>query len=297
MKNTHSEPLSLEHQSLLSTLWKLLCHEHDLQFAEYSFANAFLFRRRHAYRVILGETPLVFGRFFPLGDGSFLIPTRYPAGTVLKEPLCFFPIPQHCLHLFPSTRYRACFSRDDSDYLFKIEKLRSLAGRALSSRRNLLHQLESQHHLEARNLTDDELSQARTVLELWQEESGLAKESTDYLACVDALTYKNQLSLFGRIVYADGEPVGFTIGELLTPSTALLHIMKVAHRLKGLTPFLTRDFALQLPDSVRWINLEEDLGLPGLRQAKNAYDPDLLLSKWRVYHHVQKSPDPIAIPS
>ena len=38
-----------------------------------------------------------------------------------------------------------------------------------------------------------------------------------------------------------------------------------------------------LNEKVKWINLEPDLGIEELAQAKEAYEPDLLLKKYRVY--------------
>ena len=89
------------------------------------------------------------------------------------------------------------------------------------------------------------------------------------------------LGLCGRIAYANGVPIGFTLGELLTPTTALLHFAKSLHSVKGATPYLYKDFASHLPASVQWINLEQDLGIPALRKAKEAYAPDQLLTKWK----------------
>ena len=76
--------------------------------------------------------------------------------------------------------------------------------------------------------------------------------------------------------------LGFVIGELLTPKTAVLRFAKSLRSLKGVTPFLYQDFALHLPETVQWVNLEEDMGIPSLRQGKKAYAPDQLLSKWRI---------------
>ena len=50
--------------------------EYDLHFAEYSFANAYLFRKKHAYQLVVCETPCVQGEF---KDGNYyMIPSVPP---------------------------------------------------------------------------------------------------------------------------------------------------------------------------------------------------------------------------
>lgn len=285
LKNTCA--LSLEHQAQLSPLWKELCATHGLQFAEYSFANAFLFRRQHCYAYAEGDSPYLIGEFE--AGKSYCIPTCLPKDCfsasmkkAFEGELTLFPIPESWLQSFAFDHPYIQSYTQDSDYLYHKEKLKTLSGRALSSRRNLLHQFEEQHLVEVRDLTEDLFADALQVLEEWQKHSSQPKEKTDYFSCCDALAYFQQLELVGRIVYADGLPVGFAIGELLTPRTALLHLSKSLHRYKGVTPFLYQDFAVHLPDEVEWINLEQDLGIPSLRAAKEAYEPDILLPKYRV---------------
>ncbi|KIC74761.1 hypothetical protein DB41_IF00080 [Neochlamydia sp. TUME1] len=280
------KPLTLEHQPLLSPAWRDLCVTYDLRFAEYSFANAFLFRKKYAYQFVECSTPCLQGRW--QNNDCFVIPSVPPKQIKFKlsELLpgctcCFFPLPDAWVEECQKMNMSLISCRADTDYLFRKSKLQTLQGRELSSRRNLLNQLERKYSLESKEIKEENIQEAFKLLERWQSQKEDSKETTDYYSCLEALTYISQLHLFGRIAYADGQAFGFTLGELLTPKTALLHFTKALTSIKGATPFLYRDFALSLPDSVQWINLEQDLGIPALRQAKNAYNPDLLLTKWK----------------
>lgn len=282
-----NQALSIEHQKQISGVWRRMCLEYDLQFAEYSFANAFLFRRQHQYSFIPCEHPLIRGEFRP--NHYYYIPTCGPRHcdakmikNVVGEQTTLFPIPESWLAEFSEYHPQIVSCRQDSDYIYDHTKLETLKGRGLSSRRNLLHQFESYHQVESKAFTPELIEDGLKVLEEWQRNSHQAPEKTDYLSCRDAFDHFVDLELIGRIAYAEGIPVGFAIGELLTPKTALLHLSKTLHSYKGVTPFLYRDFALHLPDTVEWINLEQDLGIPSLRHAKEAYEPDMLLPKYRV---------------
>lgn len=284
MSQISCEPLTLEHQEQLSELWKPLCKKYDLQFSEYSFANDFMFRQKHSYCIYHSDPPFLRGEF---KSGYYYIPTcspeKWKLDTIQAEkgkPVCLFPIAESWLHEIE--KYHPTFTscRSETDYLYTSEKLQTFKGRALSSRRNLLSQLLKNHVMDSRPLSDSEKQDALTILEGWQKNSDQPIEKSDYGPCQEALKHLERLELFGRIAYADGQPVGFTIGELLTPNTALLHFSKTLHAFKGITPFLYQDFATHLPDTVHWINLEQDLGLPSLRKAKEAYHPDVMLLKW-----------------
>jgi hypothetical protein len=286
MKNLQDlQSLSIEHLPRLSTLWQAFRNANNLQFSEYSFANAFLFRRQHHFKFIGGDFPLIRGED-KSGD-YYYIPTCLPNNCLdikkeAKGTITLFPVPEQWLSVFNDSHPQVVSYRQDSDYLYRVEKLKTFAGGALSSRRNLLHQFESQHIVESKPLTLHEREDALKILDEWQKHSQLSKEETDYSSCEDALNYLDRLGLMGRIVYAEGVPVGFNIGEQLTTQTAAIHLSKSLHAYKGVTPFLYQDFAKSLPAGTEWINLEQDLGLPALRQAKEAYEPDLLLPKYRV---------------
>ena len=280
-------PLSLEHQSILTSIWKPMCINENLQFSEYSFANVFLFRREHKYVFIPGDPPCVRGEFAP--NQYYFIPTCLPDQLKLESlkcaeggMVCLFPIPDKWLKIFHECHPTVTSCRGDSDYLFMKSKLQTLSGRVLSSRRNLLYQLQDKHDVESKPLTATEIPQALEILDAWLNHSKEPIEKTDYLQNKDALEFMERLNLFGRIVYADGEPIGFCIGELITPKTALMHFSKFLHNYKGVTPYIYQDFANKLPESVEWINLEQDLGIPSLRQAKESFAPDMLLTKWRL---------------
>lgn len=281
-------PLELKHQPLLDPIWKSLTLKHNLVLSEYSFANNYLFRKAHNYQLNLeGDFPILKGSSRK-GD-EFILPTFDPA-SLPKKKLCdlltilpLYPIPDQWLEYFSTLPVATKSNRYQSDYLFTTEKLKELKGRRLSSRRNLLHQLLNNHHTEVHPLNSLEVQPALVILDEWQKQTSLTTEQSDYFSCQEALTYIEQFNLIGRLCFVDGIPAGFTLGEQLTPSTVILHFSKALHQYKGLTPFLYEDFAAHIPEGTRWINLEQDLDIPSLRQAKEAYDPDCLVNKWQVF--------------
>ena len=103
------------------------------------------------------------------------------------------------------------------------------------------------------------------------------------LAATEALNHMDELQLCGGIYYVDSQPVAYTLGEeLALGRTFVIHFEKAvdADRYKGLYQFINQAFAAILPDKYDTINREQDLGDPGLRQAKESYNPVAFIEKF-----------------
>jgi hypothetical protein len=228
--------------------------------SEYCFANLYLFRESHGYTFIKGRTY----------DGfTYLMPTK-PVGQIdqsrlqelLRDADFLFPVPEEWLGSFDPGRYEVSFHEGDTDYLYTVEKMSTLAGRKLHKKRNLLKQfLESYRH-EAMPLIAGRLDDARLVL--------------------DALDRYEELVLCGGITYADGEPAGFVLGEEVNDETFVLHFAKALTKFKGVYQFMFNNFARILPPKYKFLNLEQDLDKENLRVFKSSYVPDALVKKARV---------------
>ena len=271
----------------LSSKWRTLVEEYALQHSTYSAANALLFRQKHRFHVFEHDPPFLIE---PLPDRYRMIPTCFPlAGehvlfqTWFDKPCTLYPVPDAWLPHFPLEEYTCTQSEDESDYLYRVETLRDLRGRHLSSRRNLLHQLTRNHLLSVKPLNTKNMHEARHILDAWHRQYQKQHPilETDYMPCQEALERLSSLPLIGYVVYAEEEPIGFYLGELLSKRVYLLHFKEIPI-FHGVVPFLYQACAQAQKTDVQWINLEPDLGIPGLRQAKQAYEPDHLLPKWEI---------------
>jgi hypothetical protein len=93
------------------------------------------------------------------------------------------------------------------------------------------------------------------------------------------------LQLCGGIFYIDGQPVAYCLGEELALGTSfVIHFEKavLAEEFRGIYQFINQAFASILPEKYETVNREQDLGDPGLRQAKESYRPVGFVKKYRV---------------
>lgn len=216
--------------------------------------------------------------------------------------LCFWGITktqrQELEEAFPG-----CFeiepNRDIFDYVYSREKLATLAGKKLSSKRNHIHRFEeggawTYEALQRENLEECwelELEWLKRQEELNGEfEEALRKENQSELeaekkALQRALVHFEKLKLFGGLIRREGKVVAFTIGERLNEDTLLVHFEKANSQMQGAYQIINQQFVLHHPEFT-WVNREEDTGDMGLRKAKLSYYPEQLLVK----HIVKESP-------
>ena len=249
------------------------------------FANLYLFRKVHEHRFHPGRLPFVSGVAY---DGTrYLLPLfdvaqagRAELLALLSDHASLFPMMQEQLVGLESTRFEWTSRRDDSDYLYDAQRFRGYAGRDLAPKRNLVKQLLAAHAVRVEALVPAFETAALDVLACWMQDKHKAAGEADVQACAEALHHLQPLGLVGRMYFVDGEPAGFLIAQIL-PDVAFMRFAKAGDRFKGIYQFMFQEFCCALPD-LRWVNFEQDLGLPNFRQTKLSYRPHSLVAKYRV---------------
>jgi uncharacterized protein len=273
--------VTLALRSLLHPQFQLLAEG----ISEFTFANIFLFRNSHNYRVALLEHDLVVivGK-----DGVtpfFMLPFGLPE-TAILDRLFADHGGMKCVSsgqktLLENLGYPILEDRDNFDYLYLRQELSELSGRKFHKKRNLIKAFVDNHDYEAKPLLEEYLGDALQILEDWRQ----AHDSPgDYTAAREALEKSWDLQLCGGIYYVEGRPVGYSLGEELARGTSfVIHFEKAIPGYKGLFQFINQTFASILPESYVTINREQDLGDDGLRQAKHSYKPSGFVEKYRAF--------------
>ena len=174
--------------------------------------------------------------------------------------------------------------RDYEDYIYLSEKLSSLSGKKLHSKRNHINAfLEENPHWQYVSLNSSNLSLAIEMNEKWCLENDVSsdKEKSEEQACVkNAFRHFDELGLKGGMIISKGEVLGFSIGEPLSKDTFVVHIEKAFSSVRGAYPMINREFVRHECKGYTYINREEDAGSEGLRKAKLSYYPEIILPKY-----------------
>ncbi len=177
-------------------------------------------------------------------------------------------------------------TRAHFDYVYRSEDLGSLAGRKYSKKRNLINQFLRAYAFTYVPITPALTDDCLALAEVWCEQRLCEDDISllhEFRGIRDALNNFAALHLEGGALLIDGKVQAFALGELLNENTAVVHIEKANPEFKGIYPMITQQFSEhRWQGKVAYINREQDLDDPGLRQAKESYFPDHLVEKFSV---------------
>ncbi len=171
------------------------------------------------------------------------------------------------------------------DYVYRTEDLIHLAGRRYHDKRNHLNSFHRSYRASYEALGAAHLADCFALAEDWcrlkrcQEDLNLMGE---WDAVREALKHFQALELTGGVIVINGRVEAFSLGELLNRDTAVIHIEKANPEIRGLYPAINQQFCEHAWSGTRFVNREQDLGEPGLKAAKESYNPDHLVEKFRI---------------
>ncbi|MBP5565207.1 MAG: DUF2156 domain-containing protein [Lachnospiraceae bacterium] len=183
-------------------------------------------------------------------------------------------------------RFAYEYSRDYSEYIYETEKLSILPGRPLAPKRNRVRAFYSAYegHIDIQNITRDNIADVAAFQEYWIKDR-LSEEYDEMLARENEaikfyLAHYDELEFKGIVVYVKGTVVGYAAGAALSDDCMDEVIEKGRKDVTGIYQLLCNEFALICAKGYKYINREEDLGVEGLRRAKESYCPDIMLEKY-----------------
>jgi hypothetical protein len=282
------EILDLKHSDLIGKQLKQI----PTAISEYCFPNLYLFRDKHKYKIITADNMVYLSGLSYNGE-RYLMPLEdlescsdsYLATlkTLLNDYDCLFPIPEKWLHLFPENQFRQEFIADDSEYIYNREKMADYPGKKLSKKRNLVKQFLSEYEPEIKLIDTESKPHIIELLELWQARTEQEMGDSDYFSCIEGLKHFEELKLTGAIYLIEGEPCGFIMGETAGESSYVIHFAKGDTDKKGIYQYMFQAYVRDFCKEVQLINLEQDMGMEGLRKTKRSYQPDFMLHKYRIH--------------
>lgn len=173
--------------------------------------------------------------------------------------------------------------KSNFDYIYEREALATLKGKKLAAKRNHINSFEAEHQWEVRPIDESNLQEVIEFNDWWCRENNCAAEDSlawEGCAVRRGLKHFKELGFHGRALYADGKLCAFSYGEPLGKDGFCIHAEKADAALRGAYPMINREFVRSLPESVSWVNREDDAGDEGLKKAKMSYRPIEFLKKY-----------------
>lgn len=265
---------------------------------EFSAANNILWSDYYNGQFSIIEDMLVFCKI----EGELINKVTFPIGKGDKKkafdsivsyfeehnrPFCMFLVEKEMFELieewYPG-KYKIEYNRDDADYLYDWDTLANLRGKKLHGKRNHINRfLENYPDYEYEEIDDTNYQECIGLSSIWEENNDSPEDvSYEGRALRFALENREALGLRGALIRVDGKVIAFTMGEPLKDDTFVVHFEKAYADIQGAYPMINREFVRRNLKGYRYINREEDLGIPGLRHAKTSYQPIRLVEKGTV---------------
>lgn len=171
--------------------------------------------------------------------------------------------------------------RPNYDYIYRAQDLIDLKGREYHSKKNHLNYFLNHYKYEYVTMTSAMAGQAMQFIREFNErkhvpeyEMGLLK--LEERAMSDVFNNLEAVGYLSGAVLIDGKMEALTIGGKINRNTVTVHVEKANTNYRGLYQLINNEFcrhvAADIPN-IKYINREEDMGLPGLRKAKLSYKP------------------------
>ncbi|MBQ4569645.1 MAG: DUF2156 domain-containing protein [Ruminococcus sp.] len=192
--------------------------------------------------------------------------------------------------LYPN-QYRFVSARDSFDYIYSINDLCDLAGRKYHQKRNHLHRFKDAYpEYKTELLTKENLHLARDFAAAWYKEKLAGNPVSDFdmeqIALDRAFRYFDQLGLEGMLLKNADEVLAITIASRISEDTFDVHFEKAKESVQGAYTAINNEFAKHLREKhpeLLYLNREEDMGIEGLRRAKESYRPHHLIEKYMAF--------------
>ena len=189
------------------------------------------------------------------------------------------------LQKFPAT-FEIKPIRENFDYVYLAEDLINLDGRKYHSKKNHLNSFQKNYPMaKYLPITEEIIPKCREELNKWYELRSPELPDDPFLdyeraAINEILDNFSDFDIKGGAIELDGRIIAFTFGEQINTDTAVIHVEKADPDIRGAYPAINQAFVANEWSNMKYINREEDMGLEGLRKAKESYKPFKMIEKF-----------------
>ncbi|MHA2392841.1 MAG: DUF2156 domain-containing protein [Promethearchaeota archaeon] len=278
--------------------------------SEFTFTNHFMWRNYYNSLFLEFEGHLI------LYSMDYLKKRRKPISSDSKDYLYFFPpigpspdkiifklfenlenlevhrvLEEICIKLtedekFSKLKLDCLEDRNNWDYVYNKEEILNLAGNKYRQNRRWLNKFLNNYKYDFQIITKDLIEKCKELQLEWcimractEDESLEAEQEAIY----EALDNFNKLNYRGGLICVEDKCAAYTFGEMLNETTLVIHIEKAHADYEGAYQAINNFFLKNCCTEAVFVNREQDLGIEGLRRAKESYKPIQMVKKNIIY--------------
>lgn len=309
MDITNAKKITLQDKELFDGYFR----KYSPQNSEFTFTNLFMWRNYYNFlyfeykeHLLLFSCEYLKTRKKPINDGSkeymyFFPPIGpHPEKIILElfEQIGNLEIhrvqEEICSKLegtgeFTELKLACLEDRNNWDYVYDKEEILNLVGNKYRQNRRWLQKFLSNYNYDFKLLTTDLVEKCKELQLEWcviractEDESLEAEQDAIY----EALNNFSSLGFSGGLLCVDDKCAAYTFGEMLNDNTLVIHIEKAHAEYEGAYQAINNLFLKNCFKDAIYVNREQDLGIEGLRRAKESYKPIRMVKKSIIYQEM-----------
>ncbi len=264
---------------------------------EFSFCNLYLWGRQSF--AVAADHILLFSQFsrrtvypYPVGDGDkrealeLIIADAKARGIPCRITGLNAEARQTVEELFPD-KFRFHSDEGSFDYVYSIDDLAELRGKKYQGKRNHINRFAEAHpDFCTEVICDKNIVAVRKMAEEWYEARLRENPNADFhmerAALERALRDLDAIGMEGLVLLDGDEVLAFTIASRMSEDAFDVHFEKARPDVQGAYAAVNQELARYIREkypAVRYLDREEDMGLEGLRRAKQSYHPCRMVEK------------------
>ena len=174
--------------------------------------------------------------------------------------------------------------RDHFDYLGSLKAYLSMEGKKYQHIRKATRKFLKEHELKMEKINSGNIENVSRLAATWEElntHTGHNRITDTQALCRAAEAYE-RLNLDGCLFWEDGQCVGLIITSELSKNTLDIHFSKSIRRDQGLDYYSKQMYFSCVASTYVYFNMEEDLGIEGIRNHKMLLNPIELQPSYKV---------------
>ena len=265
------------------------------EICEYTFANLYAWRKLYDFSVSMyndfvvlsaaseGSPRSGLSRYFfePLGKGDKVGVIRRLAGQKGAE---FRFLSEELKKVFEDDKsFAVSLDKENGDYVYNSSDLITLKGKKYDGKRNFIKRFKADNQYAYIPLSGGNAKNCIAFAEEWckfRDCEGVESLKFESLAIREMLENFSVLGLSGGAIEIGGKVCALGIGEKLKADTFVVHILKAKDGITGLNQTMNNEFLAREAAGFKFVNMEQDLGLEGLRKSKLSYHPVKMINKY-----------------
>ncbi len=272
-----------------------LVHANSMN-CEYTFGNLFIWSSAYSTEICRYKDFLIcrWGKdddinySLPLGEGDFTdaVSAIIDYAKSNGETPVIYGITEGYLGLMQEAftgKFTYKYDDGNNDYIYSTEKMASLSGKKYHGKRNHITNFKKNNpDWSFEKISKDNIDECLSLHSKWIENKDPDDEdySLEFEAVKKAFEYFDELDMVGGLIRVNGEVIAYTLGEpQMNGHCFVSHFEKAPADMIGAYPIINQEFTKNCLMQYEYVNREEDLGIEGLRKAKQSYHPEIWLEK------------------